>query len=353
MFTIVIPYYDTNSSYRLRNLFKVIRNYKSIAPEFDIIIVEQNGNGQLEDIIEDEYKCKYLNVRMDYHLFHKTRLLNYAIDNCESEYIIMADADCIVTPTAIQSLKNEYSMGSIVYPFNSVDYYNEAHTRKLIGYTPVEKSYKVDRGLPLKRFTGMINCFSRSTHETVGKFDEDIIGWGSEDDVFLMKCERLVSPSYRTQLDSPLIHLFHPKSDTDDYKKSNQFMKNKKISALIKRMDIDDLKAYTTDSSTLSKFIDKYEASNKLSLIIKWKFKNVVVAFDSTIYDMETFDNLSVGKILRTIYDVDGYDFMMSIVKEIHAKVSDLDSNDINEINECIAMCPKSHCDLTHPTTDK
>lgn len=339
MFTIIIPYYDTNSAFRQRNLLKVIKNYKSIAPDFEILVVEQNGNYQLEDIIEDDYGCKYLNFKLPYDTFHKTRLLNNAIANIDNDYFIMADADCIVTKTAIESIKTEYNMGSILYPFNSVDYYNEAYTRKLMSNSPIEKSYKTDRGLPLKRFTGMVNCFNRDTYERIGGFDEGIIGWGAEDDVFLMKCERIIGSSYRTNLDSPLIHMYHPKSDTEEYKKSKMFINNKKISALIKRMSDDDLKSYINDNSQLQSLLNKYEDLGKLDLIINWKFRNVVVTFDSTIYDVGTFESMSLKSILMTIYSVDGFNFMMSIVDEIYAKVDNLSDSDKNDINECIAMC--------------
>ena len=40
-----------------------------------------------------------------------------------------------------------------------------------------------------------------------------------------------------------------------------------------------------------------------------------------------------------TIYSVDGFNFMMSIVDEIYAKVDNLSESDKNDINECIAMC--------------
>ena len=339
MFTIIIPYYDTNSSFRQRNLFKVIKNYKSIAPDFEILIVEQNGNYQLEDILEDDYGCRYLNYQLPYDTFHKTRLLNNAIANIDNDYFIMADADCIVTKTAIESIKTEYNMGSILYPFNSVDYYNEAYTRKLVSNTLIEKSYKTDRGLPIKRFTGMVNCFSRDTYNRIGGFDEGIIGWGSEDDVFLMKCERIIGPSYRTNLDSPLIHMYHPKSDTEEYKKTNMFINNKKISALIKRMSDSDLRSYINDNSLLHSLLNKYNELGKLDLIINWKLRNVVITFDSTIYDVGTFESMSLKSILMTIYSVDGFNFMMSIVNELYTKVNNLSESDKNDINECIAMC--------------
>jgi hypothetical protein len=133
--------------------------------------------------------------------------------------------------------------------------------------------------------------------------------------------------------------MYHPKSDTEEYKKSKMFINNKKISALIKRMSDDDLKSYINDNSQLQALLNKYEDLGKLDLIINWKFHNVVVTFDSTIYDVGTFESMSLKSILMTIYSVDGFNFMMSIVDEIYAKVDTLSESDKNDINECIAMC--------------
>ena len=104
-------------------------------------------------------------------------------------------------------------------------------------------------------------------------------------------------------------------------------------------MSDDDLKSYINDNSQLQALLNKYEDLGKLDLIINWKFRNVVVTFDSTIYDVGTFESMSLKSILMTIYSVDGFNFMMSIVDEIYAKVDNLSESDKNDINECIAMC--------------
>lgn len=339
MFTVIIPFMNLNQQFRLRNLIYVIENYKKLAPDFDIIVIEQNGDGSVESMLSEYKNVKHINLSINNKLFHKTRLLNYAIDSCKSEYIIMSDADCVISANGINIIRNHYDSGSIVYPFNVVDYYNEGYTRKYIKGESFTK-YNIDsRNLPIKRFTGLINCFSRTTYNKVGKFDEEFIGWGSEDDAFVIKCERVCGDVYRSDVDSMLIHLFHPKCDTESYKNSSEFTDNKKRAAVIKRMSDADMDEYINKKITLKGLITKYESMNMMDLTLKWKLNNAIVTLDSTIYDIGSFENMSITRILKSIYDIDGKDFMLSIVELIYDKVTDLSISQREEIDSCIKMC--------------
>lgn len=334
MFTVIIPYMNTNDTYRFRNLKYVLANYIRLAPDFKYILVEQNGDGNIESYIKTTYPdITYINVKLDYELFHKTKLLNTACKNVVTEYIIMADADCVITEESIKSIKSEYNMGTIVYPFNSVNYYNEAYTRILINSDKQLPYNMDDRKLPIKRFTGMLNCFSYELFKDVGGFDESFIGWGCEDDAFLIKIERFAGKSYRTTRKTPLIHLFHPKSDDSIYKSSDIYKKNRKRLALINRMSNEDLHNYIKSINSIDTLLDKYEALNKLHLELNWKLGNCTVKLDTTIYNMDNIQDMSISKILQCIYDVDGSKFMHEIIKLIDERVTELTDSQVDEIN--------------------
>lgn len=331
-FTVIIPFFNQNSQYRLRNLLKVINTYQNLAPDFDIYVVEQNGNNDVKDLIINLKNVKYLKVNTNSNVFHKTFLLNKAINQIDSEYIIMSDADCILSYIGIDSIRNDYSKGSILFPFSKVNYYNEMNTRRLCKR---EDSLNAtdDRNLPIKRFTGLVNCFSKETFNKVGGFDEEFIGWGAEDDAFVIKCERLVGEIYRTTTPSEVIHMFHPKIDTSEYKKSELFINNKKRVAVIKRMCLDDLINYSHKDITLNTLIDKYEKLSRMDLELNWKVANLVIKLDTTIYDMDNISDMSISKILQCIYDVDGIEFLNSIINSIDEKAIGLSDNQKNEIN--------------------
>jgi len=330
-FTVVIPFSNNNKPFRLRNLQQVIINYNKLASDFDIVVVEQNGNGEVRDALKD-YKIKYLNIETPSNLFHKTLLLNKAISTLKTDYIIMSDADCLLTDIGIESIRTECDKGSILFPFSSVNYYNEMNTRR---YCKGEQSINAndDRNLPIKRFTGLVNCFSMETFNQVGGFDDDFIGWGAEDDAFVIKCERIKSPVYRTNLSSEVIHLFHPKVDNPEYKQSDIYINNKKRVACIKRMSDDDLKSYVTGNVKLDKLISKYESLNMMDLELKWRLGNSTVKLDSTIYDMDNISDMSISKILQCIYDVDGRDLLHQIINTIDIKVTGLTESQKQEIN--------------------
>ena len=246
----------------------------------------------------------------------------------------MADADCIVIETSIYSIKTEYDKGSILYPFNSVDYYGEAHSRIYVNTQAViPNKTKVNRGLTIKRFTGMINCFSKATYERIGKFDEEFVGWGAEDDAFIIKCIRLVGDSYRTKLDSPLVHLYHPVMDTPDYKQTATYQANKKRLAVVNRMNQSDLEMYAIGKVSLSMLIDKYTKLNKMHLDIKWKLCNCVITLDSTIYDIDSVDDLSITSILTAVYKADGVEKVNMLLNQIDTLTIGLDDAQIQELN--------------------
>ena len=329
---------NQNSHFRLRNLTQVITNYIKLSPEFKIIVVEQNGNGEVESLLK-QYNVTYLNLQLSTSLFHKTKLLNHAISKINSDYIIMSDADCILTQNSIDSIRTEYNKGIILYPFSSVNYYTESNTRQFVKDIPVIQSMVNNKNLPIKRFTGLVNCFSKETFNKVGGFDEEFIGWGAEDDAFVIKCERLVGDVYRTSENAELIHLFHPKVDNSEYKKSEVFLNNKRRVAVIKRMNQSDIELYVSGKISLFKLIDKYTSLGKMNLDMKWQLANTVIKLDTTIYDVDSAGDMTITKFLSVIYDLDGSIELHKIIKEMDSKVVGLSQSQQDEINKFRLLC--------------
>ena len=90
----------------------MIKNYKTIAPEYEIIIIEQNGSNQLENIIEDEYKCKYLHVKYNskkYELEKRKDKKYLTIDGIKNEREKVA-----IEVEKLENMDEENSKGRIL-----------------------------------------------------------------------------------------------------------------------------------------------------------------------------------------------------------------------------------------------
>jgi len=299
-------------------------------PKSTIIIVEQNGDGSISTLFND---IIYHNVAIEADYFCKSKILNSAInDKVDSKYIIMVDNDCILPSNGIELLETGLDNSSVFIPFRSINKLNEANTRQLVKNGDFIKVIN-NSPLHVSRYTGGFNLFTKETFDTVGGFDDEFQGWGAEDDAFLTKCQRIVGNVKRTMEDVELVHLYHPSENKPDYLQSDQYMKNKKMLACLKRMTYDDLIDYTkckpNSIDALAQKVDIYEAKDMLDIMVSIDIGNGTITMDTTAYNVTCDENgkLTLDKILEAIYNQDNLDFVLGVIAQIESKLTDLPDN--------------------------
>lgn len=345
-FSIIMAYMDGKNSFRRRNLFAVIDRCLSLFPEETIVVAEQGKSSVSEKL--DTYNPRLIHVTVeDGKRFHKTKLLNTAVEEAPGNYIVMVDADTYLDDVAAKSiydsverLKNEVPLKTaLIYPFDSVDYLTEGQTRDLLAGNPVNSKF-CDHGVHIQRQTGLCNIFEKSCWKAVRGFDEDFYEWGAEDDAFAYKLKRKIGQIVRVP--GHVYHLFHQKVDNEKYVQSPVYLNNRKMCACIRRMSGEDFDNYVDGHVGMAELIEKYDKMRRLSVRIAWPCTpKAVLTIDSTIYDLGPEDELSITKLLETVMAEDGPGYMPFFVREIFGPIKDLSDSQKEEIRVFLARAAK------------
>lgn len=335
MITVVIPFYD-QSIYRRRNLSAVIDNFYNNYPMCKIIVAEQlSSSTYIRDILIPNYPLlTHVQVKVDSDRFNKSYVLNKTIrEYVKTDIIIMSDADCILPKLNVDTFKNELIKHSVYFPFSRVNFLNEAHSRRYVkGLSLIQVNSKQD--LFINRYTGLINIFTRNTFDSVAGFDEEFEGWGGEDDAFIDKCNRIISPIKRCTDDVELIHLYHPTVNTLEYMSTECFTWNKKRIATIRRMSDDELRLYISNvlkdvKNPLEPIVKDYDAKGKLDFSVNLNLGNGSIDIDTIVYPLTIIDGkVELDNILQVILDIDGIDFLNYIINLIDTKLNNLSDAD-------------------------
>lgn len=336
-FSIIMAYMDGKNSFRRRNLFAVIDRCLALFPDVTIVVAEQGASSVSEKLSTYNQRLAHIQVE-DGTRFHKTKLLNTAVENAPGNYIVMVDADTYLDEVAAKSiydsverLKTEIPLKTaLVYPFDSVDYLTEGQTRDLLAGKPVNSKF-CTHGVHIQRQTGLCNIFEKASWQAVRMFDEDFYEWGAEDDSFAYKLKRKIGKIDRVP--GHVYHLFHPKVDDDKYVKSPVYLNNRKMCACIRRMSTEDFEKYVDGRVSLLDMVEKYDKMRRLSVRLAWPCTpKTVLTIDSTIYDMGPEDELNITKLLETVMAEDGPEYMPFFVKEIFGPIQDLSDAQKEEI---------------------
>lgn len=334
-FSIIIAYMDGKNSFRRRNLYAVLDRCLALFSDAEIIIAEQ-GSSSISDKLNN-YNERVRRIELaEGSRFHKTKLLNMAIESATTDTIVMMDADAYIDDVAAKSIEAGLELlktpeVGIVYPFNEVDYLSEGQTRSFLGGIQINSKFCF-HGVHIQRQTGLCNMYLKSTWERVNGFDEEFYEWGAEDDAFTYKIKRLVGVLKRTE--GHVYHLFHPQVNTEAYQKSSVYTTNRKLCACIRRMTADDLESYIAGKVTLSSLMEKYEKQRRLNVRLSWACtKQTVLTIDTTIYDLDYETEMSFTKILDAVLLEDGPAYIPTFVNEVFYSIPDLSPDQKAEID--------------------
>jgi hypothetical protein len=336
MITVIIPFFDKDS-YRRRNLAAVVDNFMFNYPDFEIIIAEQLSDSTYikSVLIPIHPLLKHVQIKVGSDRFNKSYVINQTIRNYATyDIIMMSDADCIIPKIENSVFITELIKHSVYFPFSRVNFLNEAHTRRYIKGNPlIQSAHKQD--LFINRYTGLINVFNKTTFDVVGGFDEEFEGWGGEDDAFVDKCNRLVSPIKRCTGDVELLHLYHPKTNNVEYTKSECFTWNKKRVAAIRRMSDNELQMYVADviagkSNPLESIVREYDAAGRLNFNVNLKIGTGSIAIDTTVYAITSTDGeIGLKEILQAVVNTDGLGFLEQIIDLIDDRIENMTDEEV------------------------
>lgn len=351
-FCVIMAFFDKGNTFRKRNLAEVVKNYLT-TDDFDVIIAEQYPNGFAEAIAKrnpDRVKfvpCHELKGDPQKKgVFCKTELLNAAVKAYPGyEYYVMGDADALLSEESFCSLRESVSLldsgdASIVFPFDNVLYLNEPDTKRIVANEPLLPGSK-DHGAEIFRQTGLCNIFKKSTWDAVGGFDEEFTNWGAEDDAFMTKCRRLVGESIR--LKGKIFHLFHPKVDTSEYRKSTDYVMNRKRCACIRRMSDEDLDKYSKGLVTLKELVEKYERLGRLTVSMNWRCTpTLTLDIDTTLYDIVNPSDMTFTKLFDAVAEIDGRSYVPEFFEKYmggFGSFHDISDSQREEIERYLARC--------------
>ena len=341
-FLAVVAYRDGGSTtfpFRRRNLKAVIARWVAFG-KCDVVVSEQVRPGETDPHpdLEELFSTKGVHrlvTEIDDERFHKPLLLNNAIQKYGDgfDYIVMADADALLDDGAFEYLDEHCGDSPLVFPYSNVLYLDETDTRRVLRGEPYRKGVK-DHGVVITRQTGLCNVFTMDTYRKIGGFDNDFAGWGAEDDAFMIKVRRICGEISRNFTNyGTVLHLFHPKVNTTEYIKGNEYVENRKRAACIRRMSDSDLGNYVTGKITLAELVSKYAKMGRLEVELKWHCTPTsYLCIDTTIYDLPT-EGVTFTKILDEVRSEDSSEYVVQFIDGILYKLTGLTDEQKAEID--------------------
>lgn len=308
-FLYIYTFYSTDPC-RLRNFKASIEQLKTVDPEADICIVEQNG--LTEGLPEVTFHHK---VDFDDTNFHKTALLNYAVQSHpEYSHYVMIDADSWIDAGVVDNIHNHCDDAPLVFPYETCVYLTEAQTRRKCRHDIVDIPIRYNSNIPITRQTGLINCFSKETYDKVGGFDEEFVGWGAEDDAFVFKIRRVTGKRELRCKGGAVLHLWHKKVNDQSYLDGLRYKKNRAYCSLMRRMTDDEFKRYLGKETTLDDIYKDFAARGGIegdaNLIVGPSLRLKV---NTSIYYVPTLEP-TVTEFLTEVLAEDGPDMVKGFV---------------------------------------
>jgi len=309
---IIIPHFNANQ-YRERNLKFTLDYYSKNSPDTHIYLTEQvKSDAETSEVKPIKENVSHVKLFTSDEHFRKSSLINLAMSVSQNNIIMMVDNDCILGVDELKNAEKNFKGHDIFFPYTDINFLNEGHTRQLIR-TGKFKQRKQPFRLHMNRYTGGVVMFSKLLFHTVGGFDDEIKGWGKEDDAFLTKCKRVAAKIGRPDGEHILLHLFHPPMGIVKYAKKPRFILNSEMLAVLKRMTEEDFLLYLERKKNgygemLASFVKNYKRNGKLEISTSVRCGGGEITFDTSAYDVLPDENGNIGieEVLKAAYNDDG-----------------------------------------------
>jgi len=165
--TIIVVLYEEKT----RLVFRCLENIKN----FKIIIVDNAGNIPLKKKVEEKFKIyKYILNKKNYGY---TKAANQAIKQCDTEYILMFQADALISNKDILTLLESHKKYEDCF-ITAPTYYDEESKLSYNGGCLPEKNLKMDvlnleGDVCVETVLGSVVLFKKKDIFEIGLFDEN------------------------------------------------------------------------------------------------------------------------------------------------------------------------------------
>ena len=165
--TIIVVLYEEKTSL----IFRCLENIKN----FKIIIVDNAGNISLKKKVEEKFKIyKYILNKKNYGY---TKAANQAIRQCDTEYILMFQADALISNKDILILLESHKKYEDCFMTSPTYYDEESKLSYCSGYLPEKNNTKdilnLEGDVCVEAVLGSIVLFKKKDIFELGLFDEN------------------------------------------------------------------------------------------------------------------------------------------------------------------------------------
>ena len=165
--TIILVLYEEKTSL----IFRCLENIKN----FKIIIVDNAGNISLKKKVEEKFKIyKYIINKKNYGY---TKAANQAIGQCDTEYILMFQADALISNKDILTLLESHKKYEDCFMTSPTYYDEESKLSYSSGYLPEKNNTKdilnLEGDVCVEAVLGSIVLFKKKDIFELGLFDEN------------------------------------------------------------------------------------------------------------------------------------------------------------------------------------
>jgi GT2 family glycosyltransferase len=203
---------------RTANLLTVIDYYKSVLPNAEITVVEQDKEPVIESKLRGDVKYLFLKNKST---FNKCWAYNCAARATERPHLVFMDSDAILRPETVHFSVGQLQKFAVYKPyvkFLDLTAPLAIHFRNAMKFTWNDHTLG-QRCAANDWFTGGCVMVRRKEYFEIGGFNEKFRGWGGEDDEFIARAMALVPAGKISGVNNNLYHLYHfvPKDSTPSH----------------------------------------------------------------------------------------------------------------------------------------
>lgn len=242
--TIILPI-GIETEDRLRNFLFTSSYLFNICPETKFIFHEMGDKNHIQNVNNPNLLCLYTKTPKIDKIFHKTWCINRALEYVDTKVVCIYDVDVLIPLESIKDACNNILNNN----FDMVLPYSYGLFQKMIlEYEECEK-FKINfdfnefKTIQLNSsFYGHVQFFNTQSYCELGGENEDIVGWGPEDQEKLYK---MLYFGYKVKYleNSYVWHIEHQRIDPRVHETEN-YHKNMSILDNIRNMSEADKKVY-------------------------------------------------------------------------------------------------------------